>query len=72
MTRYDVSNRLRELRKLAGYSRPQLAKLADVSVGTIQRNEEGLNYPTFIIFFRLLKALGVTSKEFFDFPESKK
>ena len=67
MIKLKVSNRLRELRELGGYSRPELAKRADVAIDTLRKNEEGLNYPTFIIFFRLLKGLEVTPSEFFDF-----
>lgn len=43
---YISANKLKELRKLSGFSQEELAEAADVSLATLQSWEQGKECPT--------------------------
>jgi transcriptional regulator with XRE-family HTH domain len=55
--------RLAVLRKAAGFSQPQLAEAAGVSVGTLRGWEQGRREPLASAVCALARALGVTADE---------
>jgi transcriptional regulator with XRE-family HTH domain len=67
MPRKDAfSKRLKELRKRAGLSQPQLAAKSKIAVSTIRRFEYGLREPTYGTLVKLAKGLGVSPAELFE------
>jgi transcriptional regulator with XRE-family HTH domain len=55
-----IGERLQRLRQAAGFSQSQLAKAADVPVGTLRNWEQGRRVPLLDAAGRLAKALGVS------------
>ena len=73
----DVSEKLRQQRKLAGLTQEELAMKAQLDYKTIQRLESVQVKPSIDTFFQLAQALGVTPNDltpdsFISNPESKK
>ena len=60
-----MENRIRELRKQAGFSQEELAKSCGVSRQTINAIENQKYDPTLALAFRLAKALGSRVDELF-------
>lgn len=58
-----MANRLKELREAAGLSQSQLAKAAEVPVGSLRNWEYARRTPLLDAAARLAKALGVTLDE---------
>ena len=58
---YISANKLKELRKLSGFSQEELAEAADVSLATLQSWEQGKRVPHDIYMIKnLCNALGVS------------
>lgn len=62
-----LGKRLREIRKHKGINQEKLAELIDVDPTTISNIENGKNYPSMINLENIIKVLGVTFTEVFDF-----
>lgn len=62
-----LGKRLREIRKRRGINQEKLAELIDVDPTTISNIENGKNYPSMINLENIIKVLGVTFTEVFDF-----
>lgn len=60
-----MENRIRELRKQAGFSQEELAKSCGVSRQTINAIENQKYDPTLALAFRLAQALGSRVDELF-------
>ncbi len=56
--------RLKELRRQAGLSQPQLAERSGVSVGTIRQFEQGRREPTYATLVKLVEGLAVSLAAF--------
>lgn len=54
-----LGSRVRKLRKNKGYSQANLAEMAEVSITTISRLEQGLADPNILTVNRLADALDV-------------
>ncbi len=57
------------MRQIRGYTQAKLAELADLSDNYIGYLERGVQSPSIDTLERLSKALGVSIKEFFIFPD---
>jgi transcriptional regulator with XRE-family HTH domain len=55
-----IAETLRDCRGKAGFSRAKLARLAEISAGTLFQYEQGLRIPQIAQLCRLADALGVT------------
>lgn len=62
-----LGKRLRELRKRKGINQEKLAEYINVEPATISNIENGKNYPSMINLENIIKVLGVTFTEVFDF-----
>lgn len=60
----SLANRLESLRDARGLSQPDLAKLAGVGKGTIQRIERGDTSPSLDTIVAVAKAFGMSAREF--------
>ena len=60
-----MENRIRELRKAAGVSQEELAKLCGVSRQTINAIENNKYDPTLALAFHLAQELGTTVDQLF-------
>lgn len=65
----QLGERIRELRKAWGLTQEQLAERADVHVSFVGNVERGENVPSIKTLRRIAKALGVSVKDVFDFPD---
>lgn len=61
-----MQNRIKQLRKEAGYSQEELAKKCDVSRQTINAIENDKYDPTLALAFSLAKELKTTVDELFE------
>lgn len=61
-----MRNRIKQLRKEAGYSQEELAKKCAVSRQTINAIENDKYDPTLALAFSLAKELGTTVDELFE------
>lgn len=62
-----LGRRLRELRKRRGINQEKLAEMISVEPATISNIENGKNYPSMTNLEAILKVLGYTFTEAFDF-----
>ena len=67
--RVKLGERIRILRKEAGLTQEQLAEKAEISVNFIGNAERGESSASVKTLRRMAKALGVSLKEMFDFPD---
>lgn len=67
--RIKLGERIRALRKSAGLTQEQLAEKVNVSVNFIGNAERGESAASVKTLRRIAKALGVSLKELFDFPD---
>lgn len=65
------SENLYKIRKLRGYTQPQLAELCDLSLNTIAYYEQRRQWPTRESLAKLSKVLKVDEMEFFAKSDSK-
>ena len=68
MDRIEVGKRIQTLREEKGISRCRLASEAGVSPSYIPELEAGKKCPTVEVLDNICDVLGVTLKEFFDYP----
>jgi transcriptional regulator with XRE-family HTH domain len=64
--RLQFRYRLKHLREAAGLTQAQLEKKARLPKGTLTHFEAKVRLPSLPVFFRLVKALGVSADEFAD------
>lgn len=64
-----MRNRIKQLRKSAGYSQEELAKKCSVSRQTINAIENEKYDPTLALAFSLAKELDTTVDELFEYLE---
>ena len=62
-----LGTRLREVRKLKGFSQEKLAFSADLELSQISRIERGVINTSVSQIFQISKALQIHPKELFDF-----
>lgn len=60
------ADRLRELRKRAGLTQRDLARLSRIPLGSVRNYEQGQREPYWDVAFRLAGALNVSVEEFSD------
>lgn len=60
----EIGKIIKECRHRKKLTQCQLAELIDLNEKQIYRIESGLNYPTYITFAKLLKALEIDAKVF--------
>ncbi len=65
----QLGERIRVLRKGSGLTQERLAERADVSVNFIGNAERGESAASVKTLRRFAKALGVSLKDLFDFPD---
>jgi transcriptional regulator with XRE-family HTH domain len=58
------ADKLRELRERAGLTQLQLAKAAEVPIGSIRNYEQGHREPLWDVLFKLASALGTDCSVF--------
>lgn len=63
----DVGNRIRYLRKQRGISQEKLALIAGVDRTYLAGIESGKRNATIISLEKIINALGVSMKDFFDY-----
>ena len=66
-----LGKRLKELRTRRGLKQEKLAEMIDVDPTTISNIENGKNYPSLINLEHLLRVLGFSFIEAFDFEHKK-
>ncbi|MDH4162350.1 MAG: helix-turn-helix domain-containing protein [Nitrospirota bacterium] len=64
--------RIKEIRKLKGFSQDKLAEKIDIDTKHLSRIEVGGSYPSLDTLDRIAKALGVDMKDFFEVVEESK
>ncbi len=69
MIQKQVGKRIKELRKRLGYSQEEFADIADVHRTYIASLEVGKRNVSIIVLHKIVLALNVSMKEFFDFEE---
>ena len=67
----DISNRIRELRKLKGLNQFELAESVGISVDTVRRWESNRQVPRADELHNLSHVLGVTVEELLNGPASE-
>ena len=67
----DFGKHLKRLREAKGYSQEKLAELVGLEYQTISRIETGFYFTSFENLQKISKALGLTIKDLFDFPEDE-
>ena len=67
----DFGKHLKHLRETKGFSQEQLAELVGLEYQTISRIETGFYFTSFDNLQKISKALGLTIKDLFDFPENE-
>lgn len=67
----NFGKHIQKLRESKGYSQEQLAELVGVEYQTISRIETGRYFTSFDKLHKIAKALGLTIKDLFDFPEDE-
>lgn len=71
MEKSEVANRIRELREAKKMTQNALANAAGVSPTYIYQLERGEKSPTVEYLDHICWGLGLTLKEFFDFPSDE-
>ena len=69
MIQKQVGKRIKELRKKLGYSQEEFADIADVHRTYIASLEVGKRNVSITVLHKIVLALNVSMKEFFDFEE---
>lgn len=64
-----ICNRIAELRKEKGITLEQLAYRCSISKGGLSEIERSMKEPRAYTILKICTGLGLTLKEFFDFPE---
>ena len=67
----NFGKHLKRLREARGLSQEQLAELVGLEYQTISRIETGYYFTSFDNLQKISKALGLTIKDLFDFPEDE-
>ena len=67
----DFGKHLKRLREAKGFSQEKLAELVGLEYQTISRIETGFYFTSFDNLQKIAKALGLTIKDLFDFPEDE-
>lgn len=62
----SIGSRIKELREEKGLSRPELAKLLNVTVGSISNYENGISSPKEPVLFRIIETLGCDANYLFQ------
>jgi transcriptional regulator with XRE-family HTH domain len=60
-----LGKRVRDLRHARGFSQERLAELADIHENHVRRIEGGTANPSYLVVFRLARALGVKPGDLF-------
>ena len=68
---YKLGNKIRILRKAVGLTQAALAEAADISINFMGCIERGERAPSIETIDKLAKALNISPKEFFEFPDSE-
>lgn len=66
-TKALLGERIRELRKIRGYSQEKLAEMVDIEQKHVSRLELGKSYPTIERLEKIAVALDVPLRDFFDY-----
>jgi transcriptional regulator with XRE-family HTH domain len=64
--------RIKEIRKLKGYTQSELAEAIEVDPKHLSRIESGVNYPSMVALVKMANKLGVELKELFVFKHLEK
>ena len=70
--RATMGGRLQELRQAAGMSQSQLARAANVPIGTLRNWEQDRRTPLFDTAARVARSLGVSLDELYEEPAAKR
>lgn len=62
----EFGQKLRDLRRAAGYTQQQLAEKAGIATGTVRNYEQGIREPSWPGVVKLAKAIGISTDEFAD------
>ena len=65
----QIGNRIRELRKLKGYSQEQLAEALDIATKSVSYIETGNGFMTLATLEKMCKVLDVEPYEIFQFKK---
>lgn len=68
---YKLGNKIRILRKAVGLTQAALAEAADISINFMGCIERGERTPSIETIDKLAKALNISPKEFFEFPDAE-
>ena len=60
-----LGKRVRDLRHERGYSQEKLAELANIHENHVRRIEGGTANPSYLVLFRIARALGVSPSALF-------
>ncbi len=66
-----LGKRIRELRKLCGFSQEQLAELMNMDIPNLSNIERGKRFMTAETLEKFAKALNTTERELFDFSKTE-
>ena len=64
-----ICKRIKDLRKAGKSTLEQLAYQSEISKGGLSEIERNMKEPRAYTIFKICSGLGITMKEFFDFPE---
>ncbi len=64
-----ICKRIKDLRKAGKITLEQLAYQSEISKGGLSEIERNMKEPRAYTIFKICSGLGITMKEFFDFPE---
>ena len=70
--RWDMKNRLEELRKQRGIKQEELAAALEVSRQTIGSLENGRYNPSILLAFKIARYFGTTIEDIFIYEEEEK
>ncbi|MGN1165115.1 MAG: helix-turn-helix domain-containing protein [Lachnospiraceae bacterium] len=62
----SIGSRIKDLREEKGLSRPELAELLNVTVGSISNYENGISSPKEPILFKIIETLGCDANYLFQ------
>lgn len=62
----SIGSRIKDLREEKGLSRPELANLLDVTVGSISNYENGVSSPKEPVLFKIIETLGCDANYLFQ------
>ncbi|MBQ8459468.1 helix-turn-helix transcriptional regulator [bacterium] len=67
----ELGQKIRELRKIKGYSQEKFAERIDIATNTLSSIETGKAFMTAPTLEKILETLNITPAELFEFPQVK-